>query len=272
MRTRVLRMRCLSWTLSVALIAAVQTAVAAAAPGTPAPVRPAPGSAAHPAPANPDAALHALGVLLSQQLTSFQLSEPEFRAVAAGFADGYHHPAAVKQAQTFVPQLQSLEQARVMVVARREEQAGRTYLNKVAGLPGAHKTATGLVYLPITQGTGASPKAGDEVKVQYTGKLTDGKVFDSSAEHGGPATFTLGRIIPCWTEGLQLMKVGGKARIVCPSTLAYGERGVEDLIKPGATLEFEVQLLDVLHPPAAAGAGAGAGAFTLSPAAPPAHQ
>jgi FKBP-type peptidyl-prolyl cis-trans isomerase FkpA/FKBP-type peptidyl-prolyl cis-trans isomerase FklB len=271
MRTRV-PLRYLAWTLSVALIAAAQTAVAASTPATAAAARPSQGSTAHPAsghqaPANPDAALHALGVLLSQQLTSFQLSEPEFRAVVAGFADGYHHPAAVKQAQTFVPQLQSLEQARVMVVAHREEQTGRTYLNKVAGLPGAHKTATGLVYLPITEGSGASPQAGDEVRVQYTGKLTDGKVFDSSAEHGGPATFTLGRVIPCWTEGLQLMKVGGKARIVCPSTLAYGERGVEDLIKPGATLEFEVQLLDVRHSPAAAG-GAGA----LAPAMPAAPQ
>ena len=262
MRTSVMRMRCLSWTLSIALITAVPSAVAASAPGTTGPARPAQGSVAHPAAASQDAALHALGVLLSRQLTSFQLSEPEFRAVASGFADGYHHPAAVKQAQTFVPQLQTLEHTRVTVVAQREERAGQTYLNKVAGLPGAHKTATGLVYLPITQGSGASPKVGDEVKVQYTGKLTDGKVFDSSAEHGGPATFTLGRVIPCWSEGLQLMKVGGRARIVCPSTLAYGERGVEDVIKPGATLEFEVQLLDIQHPPAGGGAGA------LAPAAP----
>jgi len=263
-----MRMRGLSWVLSIALVAAVQSAVAAS--GTAPAVKPAHTggthtSAAHKGPASQDAALHALGVLLSQQLTSFQLSGPEFRAVASGFADGYHHPGAVKQAETLVPQLKTLEQSRVTLVAQREERAGRAYLDKVAALPGAHKTASGLVYLPITQGSGPSPKLGDQVKVQYTGKLTDGSVFDTS-EKRGPATFTLGRVIPCWSEGLQLMKVGGKARIVCPSSLAYGERGVEGVIKPGATLNFDVELLDVHH------AAAPTNAVPFAPGAPPAHQ
>ncbi|HEX4024795.1 MAG TPA: FKBP-type peptidyl-prolyl cis-trans isomerase [Steroidobacteraceae bacterium] len=258
-------MRGLSWVLSIGLIAAAQCAVAASSPGTAGAVRPAQ-AGTHKGPASQDAALHALGVLLSRQLTSFQLSDSEFRAVLSGFADGYHHPAALKQAQTFVPQLQTLEQARLAVAAQHEEQLGRAYLTKAAALPGAHKTTSGLVYLPVAAGSGPSPRIGDQVKVQYTGKLTDGSIFDSSAQHGGPATFTIGRVIPCWSEGLQLMKVGGKARIVCPPSLAYGERGVEDVIKPGATLDFDVELLDVHH------AAAQGSAVPLAPAAPPPRQ
>ncbi len=260
-----MRMRCLSWGLSIALVAAAQAAVAASPPAAAGTTKSAQSSASHQGPATQDAALHALGELLSQQLDSFQLSESEFKAVLSGFADGYHHPAALKQARAFVPQLQTLERARSAAVAQREEQAGKAYLNKVAASPRAHRTASGLVYIPITEGTGASPKTGDQVKVQYTGKLTDGSVFDSSREHGGPATFTVGRVIPCWSEGLQLMKIGGKARIVCPSSLAYGERGVEDVIKPGATLDFDVELIDIQHAPSSP-AG-----FPVAPAAPP-HQ
>jgi len=257
-----MRMRGLSWVLSIALAAAVQSAVAAS--GSAPAVKHSHTNAAHKTAASQGAALHALGVLLSQQLTTFQLSESEFRSVASGFADGYHHPGAVKQAQTLVPQLQALAQSRAELIAQREERAGRAYLDKVAALPGAKKTATGLVYVAIKQGAGPSPKVGDQVKVQYTGKLTDGSVFDSS-EKRGPATFTLGRVIPCWNEGLQLMKVGGKARIVCPSTLAYGDRGVEGVIKPGATLNFEVELLDVHH------AAAPGNAVPFAPGAPAAH-
>ena len=120
----------------------------------------------------------------------------------------------------------------------------KAYLDKAAAEPGAQKTASGLVYRVVTAGSGASPKATDTVKVHYRGTLTSGKQFDSS--YGGPpAEFPLNRVIPCWTEGVQLMKVGGKSTLVCPSTIAYGESGAPPDIPGGATLIFEIELLGI---------------------------
>jgi len=110
------------------------------------------------------------------------------------------------------------------------------------------KTESGLVYLSLKEGGGATPGATDTVKVNYRGALPDGKEFDSSYKRGKPAEFRLDGVIKCWTEGLQRMKAGGKAKLVCPSTLAYGEAGSGDLILPGATLVFEVELLDIKKP------------------------
>jgi len=110
---------------------------------------------------------------------------------------------------------------------------------------GAVVTASGLVYLPLREGTGASPAETDTVKVHYKGTLPDGKEFDSSYKRGQPAEFPLNRVIKCWTEGVQHMKVGGKAKLVCPPAIAYGERGVSGLIPPNATLLFEIELLGI---------------------------
>ncbi len=112
--------------------------------------------------------------------------------------------------------------------------------------PGATVTASGLVYRSLTEGTGASPAATDTVKVHYRGTLPDGKEFDSSYKRGEAASFPLNRVIPCWTEGVQRMKVGGKARLTCPSAIAYGERGAGSVIPPHATLHFEVELVDIV--------------------------
>jgi FKBP-type peptidyl-prolyl cis-trans isomerase FkpA len=111
--------------------------------------------------------------------------------------------------------------------------------------PGAVVTATGLVFKSITEGTGASPKATDTVKVNYAGSFPNGTRFDASADHGGPVSFPLNRVIPCWTEGLQKLKVGGKAKLTCPSAIAYGPRGAGGAIPPNATLVFDVELLAV---------------------------
>ena len=106
-------------------------------------------------------------------------------------------------------------------------------------------TDSGLVYVPLREGTGASPAETDTVKVHYRGTLPDGKEFDSSYKRGQPAEFPLNRVIKCWTEGVQRMKVGGKAKLVCPSAIAYGERGVSGLIPPRSTLLFEIELLGI---------------------------
>jgi FKBP-type peptidyl-prolyl cis-trans isomerase FkpA len=118
-------------------------------------------------------------------------------------------------------------------------------LAAAAKAKGAEKTASGLVYQSLKEGTGAKPAATDTVKVNYRGTLTDGKEFDSSAKNGGPISFPLNKVIPCWTEGVQKMKVGGKAKLTCPSAIAYGSRGAGGVIPPDATLVFEVELLSI---------------------------
>jgi len=122
--------------------------------------------------------------------------------------------------------------------------SAQAYLDKAAAEPGAQKTASGLIYRELKPGTGVSPKATDTVKVHYRGTLTDGKEFDSSYD-GQPIEFPLNRVIRAWTEGVQMMKVGGKAQLVCPANLAYGERGAPPDIPGGATLVFEVELLGI---------------------------
>jgi FKBP-type peptidyl-prolyl cis-trans isomerase FkpA len=110
---------------------------------------------------------------------------------------------------------------------------------------GATVTASGLVYRSLKDGTGSNPGATDVVKVHYRGTLPDGKEFDSSIARGTPAEFPLNRVIKCWTEGVQRMKVGGKAKLTCPPSIAYGERGAGGVIPPNATLHFEVELLGI---------------------------
>ncbi len=110
---------------------------------------------------------------------------------------------------------------------------------------GAVVTPSGLVYRSLREGKGAHPKAEETVKVHYRGTLPDGKEFDSSHSRGQPAQFPLNRVIKCWTEGVQRMQVGGKAKLTCPPAIAYGERGAGAVIPPNATLHFEVELLDI---------------------------
>lgn len=107
------------------------------------------------------------------------------------------------------------------------------------------KTASGLVYQSLKEGSGTPPAATDTVRVHYRGTLADGREFDSSYKRGEPAEFALNRVIRCWTEGVQLMKPGGKARLTCPAAIAYGERGAGGVIPPNATLQFDIELLAV---------------------------
>ncbi|MFM7849919.1 MAG: FKBP-type peptidyl-prolyl cis-trans isomerase [Rubrivivax sp.] len=123
----------------------------------------------------------------------------------------------------------------------------QTVSTQAAPTGAAHvTTSTGLIYTSLKEGTGASPQAGDTVRVHYRGTFPDGREFDSSYSRGQPAQFPLNRVIRCWTEGVQMIKVGGKARLVCPPGIAYGERGTPGgPIPPNATLHFEVELLGI---------------------------
>lgn len=118
-------------------------------------------------------------------------------------------------------------------------------IGKAAAETGAVKTDSGMVYRSLTEGKGASPKATDIVQVHYKGTFPDGKEFDSSHKRGQPTEFPLNRVIKCWTEGVQRMKVGGKAKLTCPPSLAYGEKGAGGVIPPNATLQFEVELISI---------------------------
>jgi FKBP-type peptidyl-prolyl cis-trans isomerase FkpA len=124
--------------------------------------------------------------------------------------------------------------------------ADEAVLKAAAAEPGATVTSTGLVYRSLKDGAGASPSATDVVKVHYRGTFPDGREFDSSFKRNAPAEFPLNRVIPCWTEGVQKMKVGGKAKLTCPSAIAYGARGTPGgPIPPNATLVFEIELLGI---------------------------
>ncbi|WP_408418483.1 FKBP-type peptidyl-prolyl cis-trans isomerase [Paraburkholderia strydomiana] len=115
----------------------------------------------------------------------------------------------------------------------------------MAAAPATEKLPSGVIVEHLVQGTGAQPAATDVVKVNYRGTLANGTEFDASAKHGGAATFPLNRVIPCWTQGVQTMKVGGKAKLTCPAATAYGSRGV-GVIPPNSDLTFEVELVDIV--------------------------
>jgi FKBP-type peptidyl-prolyl cis-trans isomerase FkpA len=192
--------------------------------------------------------LYALGLTINRSLSPFNLSPSELELVEAGLTDGSLHKTPPVDLETYGPKIKQLQEARAAAVAAAEKKTSQAFIDKAAQETGAMKTASGLVIIPVTPGTGASPKATDTVTVNYEGRLIDGTVFDSSAERGKPATVPLEGVIKCWTEALQLVKVGGKSRLVCPSDLAYGDQGWPPLIKPGATLVFEVELLGISKP------------------------
>jgi len=193
-----------------------------------------------------DKAFYAIGYSLAERLGSFALSAAELEMVKAGLADGVLGRPRRADPRAYMERIQQLRTSRAAVVAAAEKKAGDAFLAKAAAAPGARKTESGIVITTVTSGTGSSPKATDKVKVHYHGTLTDGSVFDSSVQRGQPATFPLNGVIKCWTEGVQQIKVGGKSRLVCPSELAYGERGAPPRIKPGATLIFDVELLEIV--------------------------
>jgi len=141
-----------------------------------------------------------------------------------------------------------LAQKRAAAGADEAKKKGQDFVDKAAKEKNATKTASGIVIRTITPGTGASPTGDDVVKVNYEGKLVDGTVFDSSIKRGEPAEFPLKGVVPCWTEALQKLKKGEKAQVVCPSSVAYGDRGSPPVIPPGATLSFEIELLDFHKP------------------------
>ena len=191
--------------------------------------------------------LYALGLVIAQNtLEPFrgQFNDAEMAVVLQGFAAALKGGETLVPLQEFGPKINPMLQERLQRVQAQAAAEGTAFREKAAQEEGALQTASGLIFKELRAGTGVSPRATDRVKVHYHGSLIDGTVFDSSVERGEPITFALDQVVKGWTEGLQMMKVGGKAKLTISPELAYGPGGREG-IPPNATLIFEIELLGI---------------------------
>ena len=235
----------MSRSASIALAASLTVAGACAAAQ-------APPAASPSAMTEDEKTLYALGLMLGRNLTSFNLTAAELDTVSKGVADAAANRPAQVDLHTYGPKVQELNKTRVAARAEVEKAKAKPFLDAAGKEEGAVTSPTGLVFRTLKPGTGQSPAATDTVKVHYTGTLMDGTVFDSSVQRGQPAEFPLNGVIPCWTEGVQKMKVGEKAKLTCPADIAYGAMGHPPVIPGGATLVFEVELLEIRPKPSPA--------------------
>jgi FKBP-type peptidyl-prolyl cis-trans isomerase FkpA len=188
--------------------------------------------------------IYALGAASAQNLAQFDFSPQEVDVLLAGLRDGLTGEELRVEIQPYLPQIRALAQERSQRVYQSELKNSAPFLAEAEKQKGATKTDSGIIYLETVKGEGDPPKATDTVTVHYRGTLRDGSVFDSSVDRGEPASFPLNGVIPCWTEALQLMRVGGKAAIYCPNELAYKDKGA-GAIPAGAALRFDVELLAI---------------------------
>ena len=188
--------------------------------------------------------LYALGLVLADNIANLQLSPDEVGLVTAGMRDSITGAEPRVDIEVFGPRIQGFANQRIQAGVEDEKAASAAFADEVAAEPGAERTDSGIVFVPVTEGDGDNPTASDTVTVHYHGTLRDGTVFDSSVDRGQPATFSLGGVIPCWTEGVQKIRVGGKAKLLCPADIAYGDAGRPG-IPGGAALLFEVELLSI---------------------------
>jgi len=195
--------------------------------------------------------LYAVGQALARGITTLDFSEEEMAFIGMGLRDAATGKEARVDMTVFGPRLDTTMRERTAKVVERENVAGKAYCDEQAAVEGAETLPSGMIFQSLAAGDGPSPVPGDQVKVHYHGTLRDGSVFDSSIGKD-PAQFAVTGVIPCFSEGLQKLKAGGKARLTCPSQIAYGDRGSPPKIKPGAALTFEVELIEVVGKPAAA--------------------
>jgi len=203
--------------------------------------------------------LYALGQVLAQRISGLGLTEAEVSHIQAGFTDGVLGRDSKAPLETWGAKIDAFLTAKRDAMAAVEKEAAAAFVAEAAKASGAVLTASGAVYLEIQAGTGAQPALTDTVRLHYHGTLRDGTVFDSSVDRGEPTEFALSRVVTCFTEGVQMMRVGAKAKLTCPSETAYGDRGSGAKIKPGAAIVFEVELLDIV----------GGGATRIPEATPP---
>lgn len=190
--------------------------------------------------------IYSIGVDMGSKLKTLQLSDKEMNVLKMGIDDGSKDAKLLVEQKDFLPKIGDLIRNRQTAFAEKEKKDSQSFLDEAAKKEKAEKTESGLVYIVTEEGSGASPKETDRVKVNYHGTLRSGEVFDSTRERDQPASFRLDRVIPCWREGVQKMKVGGKSELYCPADVAYGDRGAPPKIPPGAALKFEVELLEII--------------------------
>jgi len=218
---------------------------------------------------------YALGLDIAKNVDVFSMTPAELEFVKAGLSDGVTKQKPKVELDTVRPKIFEMARKRQDARSAGEKQRGKDTVDKAAKESGAEKLASGMVVKTVRPGTGESPAEADTVKVNYEGRLADGTVFDSSYKRNQPAQFPLRGVVKCWTEGLQKMKIGGKAQLTCPAELAYGDQGRPPTIPGGATLIFDIELLEVTHPappaPPATSTLPGKPGNTLPAAAPGAH-
>lgn len=192
-----------------------------------------------------DEALYALGAILGARVGGYGLSPEELARVQRGFADAAANRKLKLRdpdLEEWGPKVDAMLQRRGNPAIAAEKERGRRIAREQAKAPGASSLASGVVLVPLREGAGPHPAPTDRVRVKYEGRLVDGTRFDQ----GDGAEFPLDRVIGCWTEAVQRMSVGGKARLVCPSATAYGDQGRPPQIPGGATLIFEVELVAIV--------------------------
>jgi FKBP-type peptidyl-prolyl cis-trans isomerase FkpA len=189
---------------------------------------------------------YALGMMIGRSITSFDLTPRELELVKAGLTDVVTKRKPLTDLEKYDSKVQALQQERVKAHSVVEKESAKKAVEAASREAGAVKLESGMVLRTTKPGTGPTPAATDRVKVHYVGRLLDGTTFDSSRKRGEPAEFPLNGVIPCWTQGLQKMKVGEQALLTCPAEVAYGDGGRPPVIPGGATLVFDVELLAIV--------------------------
>jgi FKBP-type peptidyl-prolyl cis-trans isomerase FkpA len=207
--------------------------------------------------------LYALGLLIGRNVSTFNLKPDEFNIVVQGLSDSVNHKKPAVEMQAYAPKVSEMARSRQAAFRKAEEarekplieerkKKGQAYVDSFAKEPGVTRYPSGLVMKTLMPGSGESPKPNERVRANYRGTSIEGVEFDNSAKHGNqPSEFSLLSVVPCWQEALQKMKTGEKAKLVCPSTIAYGDQGRPN-IPGGSTLVFEVELVEVKPPTAPA--------------------
>jgi FKBP-type peptidyl-prolyl cis-trans isomerase FkpA len=210
-------------------------------------------SAPEPAPAPPSAAeqqdrdsLYALGAWLARNLAGIELEAKELEPLEQGLEDALLGRALRVDPVEVGERVQGFLNERRARTAAREKQAGASFVEAARNAPGAERTVSGAIFLELAAGAGPSPTLADRVRVHFRGIRRDGSSFDDSYARNRSEELGVTRVIPCWMEALQRMRAGGKARVTCTSDLAYGDRGLAGRVLPGAPLQFELELLEIL--------------------------
>ena len=194
-------------------------------------------------------AIYAIGTGTARSLATFNITPEEFKYFLAGLQEQYGKKARLDIGEREVAEnVERFRRDRIQAAMEREDKESKKFLAAAAKEKGAKKLAGGVVFFELKAGQGAQAKTSDRVRILYKGTLRDGTMFDGISDPKNAAEFDLGLVIPCWQQAIAEMKPGGKARFLCPSDTAYGNRGAAPLIDPYAALQFEVELLEVLEP------------------------